>query len=116
MIAYTGICRFTQNLHLFHNYLIILQVDIAAVKSELSTTTGALQQTINLQEERLAAVRDSATKTSNSVAEVEATFSALKGEIRALQNKCEDLENRSRRRGQNSDSIYLQFPKRPVES
>lgn len=74
-----------------------LQTDIAAVKSELSTTTGALQQTINLQEERLAAVEDTATKTSDGLAEMEVTVSALKGEIRTLQSKCEDLENRSRR-------------------
>lgn len=74
-----------------------LQTDIAAVKSELSTTTGALQQTINVQEERLAAVEDSATKTSDGLAEMEVTVTALKGEIRALQSKCEDLESRSRR-------------------
>lgn len=74
-----------------------LQTDIAAVKSELSTTTAALQQTINLQEERLAAVEESATKTSDGLADMEVTMSALKGEIRALQSKCEDLENRSRR-------------------
>ena len=72
-----------------------LQTDIAAVKSELNTTTGALQLTINLQEERLAAV--SAKKTSDGLAEMEVSMSALKGEIRALQIKCEDLENRSRR-------------------
>ena len=58
-----------------------LQVDIDAVKSELSKTTRALQQTINLQEERLATVEDSATKTSNSLAEVEVTVNALKGEF-----------------------------------
>lgn len=52
-----------------------LQTDIAAVKSELSTTTGALQQSINLQEERLAALEDSATKTSDGLAEMEVTVS-----------------------------------------
>ena len=67
-----------------------LKTDIAAVKSELSTTTGALQQTIDLQEERLAAVEDSATKTSDGLAEMEVSMSALKGEIRALQTKCKD--------------------------
>lgn len=104
------------------------QIDVAAVKSELCTTTGALQQTINLQEERLATVEDSAMKTRDSLAEMEATVGALKGESRSLQNKCEDLENRSRRnnlrivgiaegeQGKTPDSIYLQPPKRPVES
>lgn len=74
-----------------------LQADMVAVRSELSTTTGAMQQTINLQEERLAAVEDSATKTSDTLAELEATVAAMKGEIQRLQDKCEDLENRSRR-------------------
>uniref|UniRef100_A0A8C9XNH6 L1 transposable element RRM domain-containing protein n=1 Tax=Sander lucioperca TaxID=283035 RepID=A0A8C9XNH6_SANLU len=74
-----------------------LQAEVAAVKSELSTTAGAIQQSINLQEERLAAVEDSATKASDAIADMEVTVSALKNEILALQNKCEDLENRLRR-------------------
>lgn len=103
------------------------QVDIAAVKLELSITTGAIQQTINLQEERLAAVEDSATKTSNASAAMEVTVTTLKGEIRVLQNKCEDLENRSRgnnlriiciaegEEGKDSNSIHLQTPERSAE-
>ena len=73
------------------------QADLAAVKAEITTTTGALQQTINLQEGRLAAVEDHATKASDALAEMEVAVTALKGEIRALQNKYEDLENRLRR-------------------
>lgn len=74
-----------------------LQADIAAVRSELCSTTGAIQQTITLHEERLAAVEDSATKTSDALTEIEVTVAALKDEVQSLQNKCEDLENRSRR-------------------
>lgn len=74
-----------------------LQADIVAVRSELGSTTGAIQESINLQEERLTAVEDSATKTSDTVTELEATVAAMRGEIQRLQDKCEDLENRSRR-------------------
>lgn len=60
-----------------------LQADVNSIKLELSTTAGAIQQTINLQEERLDAVEDSSTKTSKVMTELEVTVMTLKSEVQA---------------------------------
>lgn len=72
--------------------------------------------------------QDAATKTSDVLAAMEVTVTALKGEIRVLQNKCEDLENRSRRNnlriigiaegeGGKTPTVFItEIPERSAES
>lgn len=74
-----------------------VQADIAAVREELTSSVTSLQKAVDGQEGRLKELETSASVTFDSVSAIEVTVSELQSQVKVLQAKCEDLENRSRR-------------------
>lgn len=74
-----------------------LQAEIVAVREEMVSSVTSLQKTADDQESRLKELEGSATATCDSVSAIEVTVSELQSQVKDLQEKCEALENRSRR-------------------
>ncbi|KAL2082772.1 hypothetical protein ACEWY4_022590 [Coilia grayii] len=74
-----------------------VQADIAAVREELTSSVTSLHETVNDQGGRLKELETSAAATCDSMSAMKRTVSELQSQVKVLQTKCEDLENRSRR-------------------
>ncbi|CAL9702511.1 unnamed protein product [Knipowitschia caucasica] len=74
-----------------------LRSEISSVKAEFKGTIQSLQASVNAQGATITDLELSATTCNDDVSSLKTSVAALKGEVKHLQAKCEDLEGRSRR-------------------
>lgn len=74
-----------------------LRSEISAVRQELKSSIEPLQRAVDAHEETVRELERSATDHSTRINQLEATVSKLTKDVTHLENKCEDLEGRSRR-------------------
>lgn len=74
-----------------------LRTEISAVREELTSTTSALQTSVDSHANRLAEVENSAVFCGDSVRDLHTAVATLTSEVSSLKTKCEELESRSRR-------------------
>lgn len=67
------------------------------IKVELKSSVTKLQATVDAHESTIKDLKRSATTCSDDLATLIDTVNVLKGEVKTLKAKCNDLEGRSRR-------------------
>ncbi|KAJ8358111.1 hypothetical protein AAFF_G00032810 [Aldrovandia affinis] len=74
-----------------------LRSEISSVRQELKSSIEPLQRTVDAHEETVRDLERAATDHSTRIDELESTVSMLTSQVKRLDDKCEDLEGRSRR-------------------
>lgn len=74
-----------------------LRSEISSVRQELKSSIEPLQRTVDAHEGTVRELERAATDHSARLSELEATVSMLTTQVKRLDDKCEDLESRSRR-------------------
>ncbi|XP_041949635.1 uncharacterized protein LOC121709949 [Alosa sapidissima] len=100
-----NVATFTDQLNILKTELLgkiesvvgVLRTEISSVREELTSTTSALQVTLDSHANRLVEVENSAVFCGDSVRDLHTTVTTLTGEVSSLKAKCEELESRSRR-------------------
>lgn len=75
----------------------ILRSEILSVRQELKSSVEPLQRAVEAHEATMRDLEHAATDHSTRIDELEATVGMLTSQVKRLDDKCEDLEGRSRR-------------------
>ena len=74
-----------------------IKLDLQAVKTQLANDRAATDATVSELKGTVGEMEHSLTECSDDIAEMKTTIKSLTANVAKLENKCEDLESRSRR-------------------
>lgn len=74
-----------------------IRLDLQAVKSQLANDKAATEATMSKLKGTVGEMEHALTECSDDIAEMKTTIECLTASVAKLENKCEDLESRSRR-------------------
>ncbi|KAE8285767.1 hypothetical protein D5F01_LYC15435 [Larimichthys crocea] len=74
-----------------------LRTEIASVKQDLENTVEPMLQRLNEHDQTMRELERACTDNSTELSRLDSTVNSLKAQVKLLNDKCEDLEGRSRR-------------------
>lgn len=74
-----------------------IKLDLQAVKTQLANDKAATDATVSELKDTVGEMEHALTECSDDIAELKTTIKSLTANVAKLENKCEDLESRSRR-------------------